>query len=182
MRGDQRRSEELFSYVRSEERVPIAEKPPTASNLPGKVTTRWIKRQAMVGPNFKRMDRSPEKSASITVTIQPSRLADGEFFSSLLMLCVLPTAILDGVTPALKAARTAFNFPCVKGTAAATSTPCLLETGVSFLPRRFRSVMAADSNWSSSWSLRCLIAFGKSAGRIWREAALGDPIDSEGCE
>jgi hypothetical protein len=38
----------------------------------------------MVGPNFKRMDRSPEKSASITVTIQPSRLADGEFFSSLL--------------------------------------------------------------------------------------------------
>jgi hypothetical protein len=43
-----------------------------------------MKRQAMVGPNFKRMDRSPEKSASITVTIQPSRLADGEFFSSLL--------------------------------------------------------------------------------------------------
>jgi hypothetical protein len=32
------------------------------------------------------MDRSPEKSASITVTIQPSRLADGEFFSSLLEL------------------------------------------------------------------------------------------------
>jgi len=30
------------------------------------------------------MGRSPEKSASITVTIQPSRLADGEFFSSLL--------------------------------------------------------------------------------------------------
>jgi hypothetical protein len=45
---------------------------------------RWIKRQAMVGPSFKRMGRSPEKSASITVTIQPSRLADGEFFSSLL--------------------------------------------------------------------------------------------------
>ena len=64
--------------------VSIAEKPPTASSLPGKVTTRWMKRQAMVGPNFKRMDRSPEKSASITVTIQPSRLADGEFFSSLL--------------------------------------------------------------------------------------------------
>jgi hypothetical protein len=41
----------------------------------------------MVGPNFKRMDRSPEKSASITVTIQPSRLADGEFFSSLLARC-----------------------------------------------------------------------------------------------
>ena len=40
---------------------------------------RWIKRQAMVGPSFKRMGRSPEKSASITVTIQPSRLADGEF-------------------------------------------------------------------------------------------------------
>src|SRR5260370_22343109 len=33
--------------------------------------------------------------------------------------CEIPNcrAILDGVTPALKAARTAFNFPCVKATA-----------------------------------------------------------------
>ena len=30
-------------------------------------------------------------------------------------------AIPDGVTPALKAARTAFNFPCVKGTAIAAT-------------------------------------------------------------
>jgi hypothetical protein len=47
----------------------------------------------MVGPNFKRMDRSPEKSASITVTIQPSRLADGEFFSSLLKVSSSTTPI-----------------------------------------------------------------------------------------
>src|SRR5215471_7668560 len=38
--------------------------------------------------------------------------------------CEIPNcrAILDGVMPALKAARTAFNFPCVKGTAATAST------------------------------------------------------------
>jgi hypothetical protein len=43
------------------------------------------------------MDRSPEKSASITVTIQPSRLADGEFFSSLLALFRTSTAAHDAV-------------------------------------------------------------------------------------
>jgi hypothetical protein len=47
---------------------------------------RWMKRRAMVGPNLKRMDRLGEKFASITVTIQPSRLVDGDFFSSLLPL------------------------------------------------------------------------------------------------
>jgi len=81
--------------------------------------------------------------------------------------CEIPNcrAILEGVTPALKAARTAFNFPCVKGTAAATSTRCLREISVeSFLPRRFCSAMTADSNCSSSWSSSCLTAFGKSAG------------------
>jgi hypothetical protein len=102
------------------------------------------------------------------------------------MPCAHPTvkfrivAILDGVTPALKAARTAFNFPCVKGTAATASTPSLRETAASCFPRRFCSAMTADSNWSSSWSLSCLTAFGKSAGRTWREGiALGGTGDSE---
>jgi CobQ/CobB/MinD/ParA nucleotide binding domain len=96
--------------------------------------------------------------------------------------CEIPNcrAILDGVTPALKAARTAFNFPCVKGTAATASTPSLRETAASCFPRRFCSAMTADSNWSSSWSLSCLTAFGKSAGRTWREGiALGGTGDSE---
>ena len=91
--------------------------------------------------------------------------------------CEIPNcrAILDGVMPALKAARTAFNFPCVKGTAATTSTRCLREISAGdLLPRRFCSAITADSNRSSSWSLRYLIAFGKSAGRTWREGiALG---------
>ena len=100
--------------------------------------------------------------------------------------CEIPNcrAILDGVTPALKAARTAFNFPCVKGTAATASTPSLRETAASCFPRRFCSTMTADSNWSSSWSLSCLTAFGKSAGRMWREGiapgGTGDSEDREG--
>jgi hypothetical protein len=100
--------------------------------------------------------------------------------------CEIPNcrAILDGVTPALKAARTAFNFPCVKGTAAATSTRCLREVSAgSFLPRRLCSATTADNNWPSSWSLRCLTAFDKFVGRTWREGiVLGEPTDSEGCE
>src|SRR5437762_8552808 len=78
--------------------------------------------------------------------------------------CEIPNcrAILDGVMPALKAARTAFNLPCVKGTAATTLTRCLREIlAGDLLPRRFCSAITADNNWSSSWSLRCLIAFGK---------------------
>src|SRR5690242_21288578 len=67
--------------------------------------------------------------------------------------CEIPNcrAILDSVTPALKAARTAFNFPCVKGTAAGASTRRArgeIAAG-SFLPRRFCSPITVDSNWSS---------------------------------
>ena len=63
--------------------------------------------------------------------------------------CEIPNcrAILDGVTPALKAARTAFNFPCVKETAAGTSTRRVRGfLARSFLPRRFCSAITADSN------------------------------------
>ena len=91
--------------------------------------------------------------------------------------CEIPNcrAILDGLMPALKAARTAFNFPCVKR-AATTSTHCLRDISTaSLLPRRFCSPITADNNRSSSWSSRCLTAFGKSAGRTWREgSSLGD--------
>src|SRR6516162_4995393 len=105
--------------------------------------------------------------------------------------CEIPNcrAILDGVTPALKAARTAFNFACVKGTATTTSTRRLREISAgSFLPRRFCSAITADVNWSSSWSSRSLTAFGKSVGRTWCEGialrvlwmiAGEDPDDSE---
>ena len=75
--------------------------------------------------------------------------------------------------PALKAARTAFNFHCVNGRTTSTRRDSEI-LGASLLPRRFCSAMTADSNWSSSWSLRCLTAFGKSAGRMWRDGfALG---------
>ena len=100
--------------------------------------------------------------------------------------CEIPNcrAILDGVTPALKAARTAFNFPCVKGTAVGTSTRRVREISAGgSLPRRLCSATTADSNWPSSWSLRCLTAFDKFVGRTWREGiAFGEPTDSEDCE
>ena len=60
------------------------ERPPKASSLPGRVTTRWMKPQVMAGPNFRKTAPSKEKFASITAIIQPSRLADGEFFNNLL--------------------------------------------------------------------------------------------------
>ena len=79
-------------------------------------------------------------------------------------------AILDGEMPALKAARTAFNFPCVKGTAMA-STLRLREFSAGtggFLPRRCCSASAAESNRSRSWSSSRLIALGRSFGRTRR--------------
>ena len=85
-------------------------------------------------------------------------------------------AIFEGLTPALKAERTALNFPGVNETGA-VSTGRLLgvfagEGG--FLPRRCCSAITAAISCSSSWSLRCLIAAGKSLGKTCRgdEAAL----------
>ena len=85
-------------------------------------------------------------------------------------------AIFEGLTPALKAARTALNFPGVNETGAASSGRLLgvfsCEGG--FLPRRCCSAVTAAISCSSSWSLRCLIAAGKSLGKTYRddEAAL----------
>jgi hypothetical protein len=44
-----------------------------------------MKPQVMAGPSFRKTVPSKEKSASIAATIQPSRLADGEFFNNLLI-------------------------------------------------------------------------------------------------
>jgi hypothetical protein len=84
-------------------------------------------------------------------------------------------AIRDGVTPALKAARTAFSFPCGKGTA--KDFICRLRElswdTDSFLPRRFCSATTAESNRSSSLSASCCIAFRRSAGKAYRDTDVG---------
>jgi hypothetical protein len=90
--------------------------------------------------------------------------------------CEIPNcrAIRDGVIPALKAARTAFNFPLVRGTAT-SSTRCLrwlLSETSGLLPRRRCSASAAVINWSSSASVSRLIAFGRSRGRTCRMAGV----------
>ena len=54
-------------------------------------------------------------------------------------------AILAGVTPALKAARTAFNFPC--GKEEESTSASRLDAGGPL--RRFRSLSAADTSLSS---------------------------------
>jgi hypothetical protein len=56
-----------------------AARPHQALTSPGKATTKWTKLPAMVGRNVKKTDRSKAKSASTMVTIQPSKLAHGEF-------------------------------------------------------------------------------------------------------
>jgi hypothetical protein len=57
-------------------------------------------------------------------------------------------AILAAVTPALKAARTAFNFPCGKEEESTSAFRCLLS-GASGPLRRVRSWSAADTSLSS---------------------------------
>ena len=91
--------------------------------------------------------------------------------------CEIPNcrAILDGVMPALKAARTAFNFPCVKGTAPLRS----VWVGW-FLPRLLCSASTAENNWSSSLSSRCLIAFVRSLGKTCRRTGAAVAVEPRG--
>jgi len=75
----------------------------------------------------------------------------------------------------LKAARTAFRFPCAKGTA--RDPVCRLrelwwDTG-SFLPRRFCSEITAESKRSSSLSPSCFIACGRFDGKTCRDLDVG---------
>jgi len=80
----------------------------------------------------------------------------------------------DGVIPALKAARTALNFPLVNGSGISSTRRIrgLSPKAGGFLPRRCCSAEAAASNWSSSASVSRLMAFGRSLGRTWRAAAF----------
>ena len=105
-------------------------------------------------------------------------------------------AIRERVTPALNAARTAFNFPCAKRGASAIST-CLrllvwdacffksrralnrlrkvcksVSTPSGFLPRRFISSRVAACRKSNSTSLKCFMALGRSLGRTCRCGSL----------
>ena len=71
----------------------------------------------------------------------------------------------------MKAARTAFCLPIVKVTAGNSVRLLSVFDGSGFLPRRCCSIATATCNCSSSWSLRCLIAAGRSLGRTCREDA-----------
>ena len=88
-------------------------------------------------------------------------------------------AILDGVTPALNAARTAFTRPCDNGTAIwvglsikgrffiRASEPATLAGS---FPRRLASSVVTRRSRSNSWSLRYFMPLAKPLGRIdWRE-------------
>jgi hypothetical protein len=80
-------------------------------------------------------------------------------------------AMRAGVMPALKAARTAFSCPRVNETGASTfRLGKRLSVGVVSLPLRFASASVTTSRRSSSSSLRCLTALGRSLGKTCRLA------------
>ena len=104
--------------------------------------------------------------------------------------CEIPNclAIADGLTPALKAARTAFSLPVVNEPApssAASWRRCgfASATGFSFAglggrrPRRSASMVTAASSASISTSSNRFSAPAKSFGKKWRccEARLSGP-------
>ena len=98
--------------------------------------------------------------------------------------CEIPNcrAIRDGVIPALKAARTAFNFPLVSGSETSSTRRLrgLSSKAGGFLPRRCCSAEATATNWSSSASVSRFIAFGRSLGRTCRTAAVLAGDDGSG--
>jgi hypothetical protein len=80
-------------------------------------------------------------------------------------------AMRAGVMPALKAARTAFSCPRVnEGTASTFRLGEDSKVEVVCLPLRFASASVTASRRSSSSSLRCLTAFGRSLGKTCRLA------------
>lgn len=104
--------------------------------------------------------------------------------------CEIPNclAIADGLTPALKAARTAFSLPVVNEPAPSSATSwrrCgfASATGFSFAglggrrPRRSASVVTAASSASISTSSNRFSAPARSSGKKWRccEAGLFGP-------
>ena len=98
-------------------------------------------------------------------------------------------AIADGLTPALKAARTAFSLPVVNETppySAASWRRCGFASATRFSfaglggrrPRRSASVVTATSRASISTSSNRFSAPAKSFGKKWRccEARLFGPL------
>jgi hypothetical protein len=91
-------------------------------------------------------------------------------------------AICDGLTPALSAARTALSCPRVNETVVTSARRLspdddCFRTGSSVafgwtlggnLPRRFASSTDTVMSRSSSLSVRCLMALGRSLGRTCR--------------
>ena len=57
---------------------------PMRLSSPGKAATKWTPSPETDGPNSATTVRSTAKSASISATNQPSKLAGGEFFNGLL--------------------------------------------------------------------------------------------------
>ena len=109
--------------------------------------------------------------------------------------CEIPNclAIADGLTPALKAARTAFSLPVVNEPAPSSEASWrrfgfASATGFSFAglggrrPRRSASVVTAASSASISTSSSRFSAPAKSFGKKWRccEARLSGPTLSFG--
>jgi hypothetical protein len=104
--------------------------------------------------------------------------------------CEIPNclAIADGLTPALKAARTAFSLPVVNETAPSSATSwrrCGFASATRFSfagsggrrPRRSASLVTAASNASISTSSNRFNAPARSFGKKWRccEARLSGP-------
>jgi hypothetical protein len=95
-------------------------------------------------------------------------------------------AIKDGLIPALNEARTALIWPRVNVTVSDSACRLPSVRGDCFdvllsaltlgtgLPRRCASSTDAATNRSSSRSLRCLTALGKSLGRTYRRPASAD--------
>ena len=137
-------------------------------------------------PSSKRVADQYPIAPEVLALLQPSPCASAFLTSD----CEMPNclAIADGLTPALKAARTAFSLPVVNKPAlssAAALRRCgfALATGFSFSglggsrPRRSASTLTAASSASISTSSNRFSAPAKSVGKKWRccEARLPGP-------
>src|SRR5258705_3718126 len=87
---------------------------------PGKAPTRWTPSPEMDGPNSTMMVRSTAKSASISPTNQPSKLANGDFFSSL-----LDDQMIKGMKRARRLAKKSVEPHALRGCVALGEPPAL---------------------------------------------------------
>ena len=140
-------------------------------------------------PESAGLAHSPWAQCDLLIRDQPSRR--GPCASAFLTSdCEIPNclAIADGLTPALKAARTAFSLPVVNEPAPSSPASwrrCGFASATRFSfagsggrrPRRTASVVTAASSPSISTSSNCFSAPAKSVGKKWRccEARLSGP-------